>query len=346
MNKIELPGGSDSLAQLKTAEYQAIGHQLHERISVVTDIQRRITTIRDRQVLLDRDLAELYGVSTKALNQAVKRNAGRFPDGFMFQLTKEEFAELRSQNVTSNKVSRSDVAILRSQIVTSKRGGLRYCPYAFTEHGVVMLASLLKSATATEVSVRIVNAFVAMRKFILANAQVFQRIESVEQRQIATEGKVSEILNRLNAGDVPVQGVFYNGQLWDARALVLSLVARAKRSLILIDNWANTVVLDLFVKKHAGVKVTIFTLEHFDRNGVPHRKISPADIATFNAQYPKLSVLYTTAFHDRFLIVDDKELYLIGASLKDLGSKCFAFTKLDPGDIRRIKTLAFSSSVT
>ena len=139
----------------------------------------------------------------------------------------------------------------------------------------------------------------------------------------------------------PLQGVFYNGQLWDARALVLSLVARAKRSLILIDNWANTAVLDLFTKKREGVRLTIFTSEHYDRKHVPHRKISPADVKTFNAQYPKLAVRYNETFHDRFLIIDDKELYLIGASLKDLGSKCFAFTKLDPTAIRGIKKSAF-----
>ena len=140
----------------------------------------------------------------------------------------------------------------------------------------------------------------------------------------------------------PLQGVFYNGQLWDARALVLSLVSRAKRSLILIDNWANTAVLDLFTKKREGVRLTIFTSEHYDRKHVPHRKISNADIKTFNAQYPKLAVRYNETFHDRFLIIDDKELYLIGASLKDLGGKCFGFTKMDSREIRRIKKTAFS----
>ena len=229
--------------------------------------------------------------------------------------------------------------------MTLNRGrgqNIKYKPCAFTEHGIIMLASVLRSHEATQVSLRIVRAFVAMRKFILANAQVFQRIESVEQRQIATEGKVNEILNRLNVDDVPLQGVFYNGQLWDARALVLSLVARAKRSLILIDNWANTEVLDLFAKKRKGVRLTIVTSEHYDKKHVPHPKMSPADVATFNAQYPKLVVRYNEIFHDRFLIIDDKELYLIGASLKDLGSKCFAFTKLDPADIRRIKKTAFA----
>ena len=135
--------------------------------------------------------------------------------------------------------------------------------------------------------------------------------------------------------------MFYDGQLWDARALVLKLIQSAKRSLILIDNWATAETLDLFAKKRKGVKVTIFTSEHYDKKHVPHRKISDADAATFNAQCQKLAVRYNETFHDRFLIVDDKDIYLIGASLKDLGRKCFTFTKLDAGEIRRIKRSAF-----
>ncbi len=142
----------------------------------------------------------------------------------------------------------------------------------------------------------------------------------------------------------PLQGVFYDGQLWDARALVLKLIQSAKRSLILIDNWATAEVLDLFAKKRKGVKVTIFTSEHYDKKHMPHRKISDADVKTFNAQYPRLAVRYNELFHDRFLIIDDKELYLIGASLKDLGAKCFGFTKMDAAQIRRIKAAAFSPS--
>jgi len=141
----------------------------------------------------------------------------------------------------------------------------------------------------------------------------------------------------------PLQGVFYDGQLWDARALVLKLIQSAKRSLILIDNWATPETLDLFTKKRKGVKVTIFTSEHYDKKHVPHRKISDADVKTFNAQYQKLAVRYNETFHDRFLIIDDKELYLIGASLKDLGRKCFGFTKMDAGEIDHIKRLAFAS---
>ena len=321
------------------AEFDAQNQIVSGEASPINDsfIESRIFTIRGVPVMFDRDLAVLYGVETRVLNQAVKRNADRFPSDLMFQVEASEVAAAVAKE-------HSDQTCSRSQFVTLNKGrgqNIKYKPCAFTEHGIIMLASVLRSHEATQVSLRIVRAFVAMRKFLLANAQVFQRIESVEQRQIATEGKVNEILNRLNVDDVPLQGVFYNGQFWDARALVLSLVSRAKRSLILIDNWANTEVLDLFAKKRKGVRLTIFTSEHYDKKHVPHPKISPADVATFNAQYPKLAVRYNETFHDRFLIIDDKELYLIGASLKDLGSKCFAFTKLDPTDIRRIKKAAF-----
>ncbi len=176
-----------------------------------------------------------------------------------------------------------------------------------------------------------------LKEYILRGYAINDRIERLEQKVLKHDEQINLVLQTALP---PIQGVFYNGQLWDARVLVLSLVLRAKRSLILIDNWANTEVLDLFSKKRKGVRLTIFTSEHF-KKGVPKRLISPADVATFNAQYPKLAVRYNETFHDRFLIIDDKELYLIGASLKDLGSKCFAFTKLDPGAIRGVKKSAF-----
>ena len=176
------------------------------------------------------------------------------------------------------------------------------------------------------------------------NARLNQLEERMDRRLAKTEADVIELKEKVDffvqTKEPPLQGVFYDGQLWDARALVLSLVSRAKRALILIDNWATPETLDLFAKKRKGVKVTIFTSEHF-KKGSPHHSISDADIATFNAQYPKLAVRYTEKFHDRFLIVDDRELYLIGASLKDLGRRCFAFTKLDAGEIPRIKKAAF-----
>ena len=299
---------------------------LQKQTVVISDegnIQALIKTIRGVQVILDRDIAKLYGVETGALNRQVKRNEERFPEDFMFRLSSEEWENLKCQ------------------IGISSWGGDRQRPYAFTENGIAMLSSVLRSTTAIEVNIQIMRAFSAMRRFMLANAQMFQRIESVEKRQIATDAKVDSILERLNVAEFPSQGVFYDGQLWDARALVLKLVLGAKKSLILIDNWATVETLDLFTKKRKGIKLTIFTSEHYDKRHVPHHKISDADISTFNAQYPKLAVRYNESFHDRFLIVDDKELYLIGASLKDLGKKCFGFTKMDAGEIERIKKAAF-----
>ena len=303
----------------------AISDQKVHVVAVSDDnnIQVLIKTIRGVQVILDRDVAGLYGVATGALNRQVKRNEERFPEDFMFKLSAEEWNNLKCQ------------------IGISSWGGDRQLPYAFTENGIAMLSSVLRSPTAIEVNIRIMRAFSAMRRFLLANAQMFQRIETVEKRQIATDAKVDSILERLDATETPLQGVFYDGQLWDARALALKLIGSAKRSLILIDNWATAETLDLFAKKRKGVKVTIITSEHYDKKHVPHRKISDADIATFNAQYPHLAVRYNETFHDRFLIIDDKELYLIGASLKDLGKKCFGFTKMDAGEIARIKKAAF-----
>lgn len=179
------------------------------------------------------------------------------------------------------------------------------------------------------------------------NARLSQLEDKVDRRLAKHERDIIELKNKVDffvqTETPPLQGVFYDGQLWDARALVLKLIQSAKRSLILIDNWATAETLDLFAKKRKGVKVTIITSEHYDKKHVPHRKISDADIATFNAQYPRLAVRYNEAFHDRFLIVDDKELYLIGASLKDLGKKCFGFTKMDAGEIERIKKAAFGA---
>ena len=179
------------------------------------------------------------------------------------------------------------------------------------------------------------------------NARMNQLEDKMDRRLAQHDQAIVDLKEKVDffvqTKEPPLQGVFYDGQLWDARALVLKLIQSAKRSLVLIDNWATPEVLDLFAKKRKGVNVTVFTSEHYDRKHVPHRKISEADIAIFNAQYPKLAVRYNESFHDRFLIIDDKELYLIGASLKDLGRKCFAFTKLDAGAIRGIKKSAFEA---
>ena len=303
---------------------------------VVTENMRSIRdcifTVRGVQVMVDWDLAALYGVETRVMNQAVKRNEDRFPERFRFRLSQSEMDEL---------ITNCD-----------KSGRLKHypgLPYVFTEQGIAMLASVLRSATAVSVSVKIMDAFVEMRRTLAALVPVTQMLKDLQQKQLLDQAKNEErfaqIFTELGKLEIPVQGVFYDGQLWDARALVMKLIQSAKRSLILIDNWANTEVLDLFAKKRKGVRLTIFTSEHYDKKHVPHRKISDADVVTFNAQYPKLAVRYNETFHDRFLIIDDKELYLIGASLKDLGRKCFGFTKMDAGEIARIKKAAFAMSV-
>ena len=179
-----------------------------------------------------------------------------------------------------------------------------------------------------------------LKEYVLRGYAVNERFARLEQKVLKHEEQINLVLQTALP---PIQGVFYDGQLWDARALVLKLIQTAKRSIILIDNWATPETLDLLAKKGKGVKVTVFTSEHYDKKHVPHHKISPADIATFNAQYPKLAVRYNEAFHDRFLIIDEKDVYLIGASLKDLGRKCFAFMKLDSGEIPRIKKTAFAA---
>ncbi len=285
-------------------------------------IQSMILVVRGVQVILDRDLAALYGVPTKALNQAVKRNAARFPARFMFQPSKDELSGLRSQFVTTKDAAFPTV---------SGRGGSRYLPHVFTEHGVAMLASVLNTPRAVAVSIKIIEAFVAMRRFIASNAEVFRRVEAVERRQIATDTKVDAILARLDAGESPPQGVFFAGQLWDACSLVEHLVARAKASILLIDSWVGPGTLDMLAKKRSGVSVEIVTTS---KGG----KLAASDLAKFNAQYPTLSVRTSANFHDRFLILDDKELFHIGASLKDLGRKCFAFSTLDPTLIPAIKS--------
>lgn len=301
----------------------------------IRDISPLICELRGQAVMLDRDLAELYHVMTGRLNEAVKRNLARFPPEFMFQLSDEEMKELIA-NCDRFKVMKHSPSRM----------------YAFTEQGVAMLSAVLKSDIAIRESIRIMKAFVVMRRLLSASmptlASLASRVEANERRQIEDQAKnerrFEEIHAKMSAGDIPLSHIFYDGQLWDARALVMKLVSGAKKSLVLIDNWATAETLDLFAKKRKGVKVTVFTSEHYDKKHMPHHKISDDDIKVFNAQYPKLTVCYNETFHDRFLIVDDKELYLIGASLKDLGKKCFGFTKMDAGEITRIKKAVFGVS--
>ncbi len=282
-------------------------------------IKELILTIRGTQVILDCDLAKLYGVKTKVLNQSVKRNTKRFPEGFMFTLSEIEMTEL---------VTNCDrFENLKHSIVEAK---------AFTEQGVAMLSSVLKSETAINVSIRIIEAFVSMRKTFSQLTPIIKQIEKLEYRQISNqiknEEKFEEIFRILDKHKEILQGVFFEGQLWDACSLVEKLISRAKKSILLIDSWVSIDTLDMLAKKRSGVEVTIVT----SKKG---NKLAVSDVSKFNTQYPTLILRESEAFHDRFLILDDQELYLIGASLKDLGKKCFAFTKMDAAQIPSIQAM-------
>ncbi len=281
----------------------------------VTTIQNRILLIRNQQVMIDRDIAELYGVETKRLNEQVKRNIERFPEEFMFQITREEFDSVKSQFATS-----------RNNMFVGQEGGTRKLPYVFTEHGITMLASVLRSESAVNASIQIVKAFVAMRKFLLSNAQIFQRLDSLEIHRIESDKRIDELFTRMDRYKIDdTQGIFFQGQIFDAYAKFQSFIAQAQKEIVLIDNYVDITVLERLSTKNSGVDVTIYTL--------PNTRLTAQDIRSFNAQYPTLTVKHTTSMHDRFLIIDDSILYHLGASLKDLGRKCFAFELFDAGFI-------------
>jgi len=288
---------------------------MEKQISILEEnsIRSKIHVIRGQQVMLDRDLAELYLVETKALNQAVKRNIERFPETFMFQLNNTEFENWRSHFVTSN----------------SDKMGLRRPPYAFTEQGVAMLSAVLKSDTAVKVSIQIMNAFVSMRHFLQNNAEIFVELKTMRQHQIdtdihlnETDKKVDELFSLMDKYNIKeTQGIFFQGQIFDAYAKFERFLAAAKKEIVLIDNYVDLSILQRLAKKKKGVNVTIYT--------DPKTKLTAQDVQTFNAQYPTLTLNHTTKTHDRFLIIDNSTIYHIGASLKDLGKKCFGFSILD-----------------
>lgn len=300
----------------------------------LSNIKPLIYTIRGQQVMLDSDLAEIYEVETKFFNRAVKRNIERFPDTFRFQLTQEEHDSLRSQWVTP-----SPDDSLRCQIGTLEKEGRgqhrKYLPYAFTEQGVSMLSAVLRSDTAIKVSIQIINAFVEMRRFIQGSASLFARLDSVEKRQLALETKTAEnfekVFQALEASAPPKQGIFYDGQVHDAHVFASDLIRSAKKTLILIDNYVDDTVLTLLTKRKQGVTASIFTKSI--------SKQLDLDLEKHNAQYPPIEIKTFKDAHDRFLILDERDIYHIGASLKDLGKKWFAFSKFETGALDMLKKL-------
>lgn len=270
------------------------------------EIKNLIYTIRGKQVMLDSDLASLYQVETKNLNKAVKRNIERFPASFCFQLTEEEVENLRFQIGTSSL----------------SYGGRRYLPYVFTEQGVAMASAILRSNIAVKVSVEIMEAFVEMRRMLASNASLFHRLDKIELKQSEADQRFEEIFKALESDKLHSEkGIFYNGQIFDAYAFVCDIIRNAKTSIILLDNYVDDTVLTLLGKRNNTATATIYT-----KNISNQLRL---DVQRYNSQYPRIEIKIFSDAHDRFLIIDDVELYHIGASLKDLGKKWFAFSRMD-----------------
>ena len=270
------------------------------------EIENQIYTVRDQQVMLDSDLAKIYQVETKNLNKAVKRNTERFPASFCFQLTKEEVENLRFQIGTSSL----------------NYGGRRYLPYVFNEQGIAMLSAILRSEIAIKVSIEIMNAFVEMRRMLISNASLFHRLDKIEIKQLETDQKIEEIFKALDSDKLHSEkGIFYNGQVFDAYTFVSDIIRDAKSSIILLDNYVDDTLLTLMGKRNANVTALIYTKTISN--------LLRLDLQRYNSQYPPIDIEIFSNTHDRFLIIDNSELYHIGASLKDLGKKWFAFSRMD-----------------
>jgi len=294
-------------------------------IQAVEQIESLILTIRGKQVILDRDLARLYGVETKRLNEQVRRNIERFPEDFMFQLSKDEFESWKSQIATSNGEEN-----MSPQIATTspQRRPASALPYAFTENGVAMLSGVLRSPMAIATNIHIMRAFNAMRHFIGSQTQVFQRLEIVERNQLALTTQVAENNKKLEEvfrhlddnSEKPEKGIFYDGQIFDAYTFINERIREAKKRIVLIDNYVDDSVLTMLDKRNKGVDAIVYT-KNISRQLL-------LDFEKHNAQYLPIEVKQFDRAHDRFLCIDDT-VYLIGASLKDLGKKWFGFVKLE-----------------
>ncbi len=285
-----------------------------------TQIENWIFTVRGMQVMIDYHLAEIYGVETKRLNEQVKRNINRFPEPFMFKLSESEWKTLRSQIATSTN---------QSQIATGSQRHRSTMPYVFTEQGIAMLSAVLNSDTAIRASIQIMNAFVKMRHILLENALIYQRLDKIELKQLENDNKFEQVFKALERKEsIPNQGVFFDGQVFDAYELVAKIVRSAKHSIVLIDNYIDESSLTLLTKKNKAVKLLLLTK-------TVTRQLS-LDVEKANQQYGNVELKTFTKSHDRFLIVDGSEVYHLGASLKDLGKKWFAFSKMDKNSVGSI----------
>ena len=273
-------------------------------------IENLIYNIRDKQVMLDSDLAKLYGCKngTKEINQAVRNNLDKFPERFSWKLSDDESKQLLVKKFDQKNIE--------------KRGGKYKKPRVFTEQGVAMLATVLKSKVATEVSIRIMDAFVAMRHFINENKDIFKRLTMTEYKLLEHDSKIDELFDKLEPKKLEKQKIFFNGEIYDSYSLITDLIKEANIRIIIIDNYVDKSILDMLIYKKESVKVELVTSSHY---------LTKTDISKFNKQYPNLKIKYSNLFHDRFIIIDNT-LYHLGASLKDLGKKCFAINKIESLD--------------
>ncbi len=277
------------------------------------DIKNLIYTIRGKQVMLDSDVAMLYHYETKKINQTVKRNIQRFPEKFCFKLTEEELELMWSQIVTTSKLE------------DNKYRSKKYLPYVFTEQGIAMLSGLLKNEIAIQVSINIMDAFVEMRKFISSNGQIFERLAHVEYKLLEHDKKFDEVFNQFQLEENIKQRIFFEGQIYDAYSLIIDIIKRANKKILIIDNYIDDSVLKMLAKKKSHTEVVILTSNKSN--------IENLDIQKFNKEYPILKVSKTNKFHDRFIIIDNKEMYHLGASIKDLGKKCFGINRIEDVNI-------------
>lgn len=279
------------------------------------DIKDLIYTIRGMQVMLDSDVANLFKYTTKNINKSVKNNAERFPEYYCFQLTTKEYNSLMTRRYNIIKIGRSN--------------NRKYLPYVFTEYGITMLAALLKSEVAVNISIKIVNTFMQMRKNFSENNQVFERLTSLEYKLLEQEKKINNILGELKFEENIKQKIFFKGQIYDAYSIIIDIIKSANKKILIIDNYIDDNVLKMLSKKRKDVEVTILTSIKSN--------IEKLDIKKFNKEYPILKLEKTNKFHDRFIIVDNKEMYHLGASIKDLGKKCFGINKIE--DIKIVEKI-------
>ena len=277
----------------------------------IEDIKSLIYTIRGKQVMLDSDVANIYHCETKYVNRVVKRNLERFPEEFCFQLNENEFESLRCQFVTLNENGRGQHR--------------KYLPYVFTEQGIAMLSALLKSDIAVSVSVNIMKAFIEMRKFLMLNGQVFERLTNIEYKLLDYDKKFDQVFNQLQLEENIKQRIFFEGQIYDAYSLIVDIIKKANSKILIIDNYIDDSVLKMLSKKKNNVEVVILTSDKTN--------IQNIDIQKFNKEYPILKIAKTNKFHDRFIVIDNKEMYYLGASIKDLGRKCFGINKIEDMEI-------------